>query len=86
VEISVKTIMNLTDELGKVKDDDYADYVNTQWRIYVSKLCEEQESLIARFLNEHKDIKPSDVCIVEMETPTGKIFYPDLRKNHEQKS
>lgn len=85
VEVSVKTLTTLKELLKAERSDDYADYLNTQWRIYVSKLCEEKESLIARFMNEHKHLKPSDICIVEKITQTGRVFYPDLKVNHEQK-
>lgn len=48
---------------------------------YVTKLCAEQEYLTARFLQE-TGLKPSEICIVDRETPTGRVFHPDLKSKY----
>lgn len=47
---------------------------------YLAKLVSEQESLVARFLAA-TGAKVEEICIVERETQTGRVFYPDLKSN-----
>jgi hypothetical protein len=49
---------------------------------YIFKWTQEKESLTAKYLNE-TGLKPSDICLVERETLTGRVFYPDLKSKYE---
>jgi hypothetical protein len=57
------------------------DLQQAQLHDYILKLTKEKESLIANFLVE-TGLNPSDVCIVERATETGRVFYPDLKSKH----
>lgn len=48
---------------------------------YIAKICSEKESLVARYI-EHTRCKPDEICLVERETPNGRIIYPDLKNKY----
>lgn len=48
---------------------------------YIKKLCAEQESLIARYI-QSTGYKPEDICLVERGTPNGRVFFPDLKAKY----
>lgn len=50
-------------------------------REYCEKLIAEKDSLVARYLYE-TGLKASEICLVERETQTGRVFYPDLKSKH----
>jgi hypothetical protein len=51
---------------------------------YIARYTYERESLVAKFLSE-TGLRPSDICLVEHETPTGRVFYPDLKSKYDVK-
>ena len=48
---------------------------------YIHKMATEKESLVAKISVEF-NLKPSDIILVERQTETGRIFYPDLKSKY----
>ena len=60
--------------------------LSPQLKDYIEKLVNEQESLTAKYMGETK-LKPSEICLVEQEHGTGRVFFPDLKsKYHDDKA
>jgi hypothetical protein len=49
---------------------------------YCHDMAKEKDSLIARFILE-TGAKASELVLVEKETDTGRVFFPDFKRNYE---
>lgn len=58
--------------------------ISDQIQAYIKKLCSEQESLVARFINETGCLV-SEVCLVEVRLPDKFVYYPDFKSKYEPK-
>ncbi len=65
----------------KTEDEMSENFLKTRIEDYCNKLVSEQDSLVARYLYQ-LGLQPSDICLVERETQTGRVFYPDLKSKH----
>lgn len=55
--------------------------MNEEIQDYIRKWTEEKESLTAKYL-ARTGYSIDEICLVERQTDTGRIFYPDLKSKH----
>lgn len=52
---------------------------------YTDNLVREQDYLVYRYIKDTGH-KAEDICLVSQHTPTGIVFYPDLKSKYEFKN
>lgn len=63
------------------KVDHRADEIQKMIKDYATKITEEKDYLVARYMLEF-GLSSNDIVLVEEQTQTGYVFYPDLKSNH----